>query len=112
MPLQDVLDIAFNGGAATVRMPDIGALAPGKLADIALLRQDRAHVIPRHDALANLVYSHRAGDVDTVICNGRVLMHFGRLLTIDLPQVRREITNRMARLKSRAHDKRLATYPT
>jgi 5-methylthioadenosine/S-adenosylhomocysteine deaminase len=59
MPLQEVLEIAFEGGAACVRMPEIGALAPGKLADIALLRQDGAHVHPRHDALANLVYSHR-----------------------------------------------------
>jgi 5-methylthioadenosine/S-adenosylhomocysteine deaminase len=111
MPLQEVLDIAFEGGAACVRMPEIGALAPGKLADIVLLRQDGAHVHPRHDALANLVYSHRAGDVDTVICNGKPLMRFGRLLTIDLRRVRAEVSSRMDRLNRRAHDRRLATYP-
>ncbi len=111
MPLQEVVDIAFEGGAACLRMPDIGALAPGKLADIALLRQDGAHVHPRHDALANLVYAHRAGDVDTVICNGRPLMRFGRLLTIDLQRVRGEVASRIKRLSQRAHGKRLATYP-
>jgi 5-methylthioadenosine/S-adenosylhomocysteine deaminase len=112
MPVREVLDIAFNGGAAALRMPDIGMLAPGKLADIALLRQDGPHVLPRHDVLANLVYAHRASDVDTVVCNGKVLMRFGRLLTIDLQRVRREVEKRMARLNQRARDKRLATYPT
>jgi 5-methylthioadenosine/S-adenosylhomocysteine deaminase len=112
MPIQSVLDMAFAGSAATMRMPDIGALAPGKLADIALLRQDGAHVFPRYDALANLLYSHRAGDVETVICNGKPLMRFGRLLTIDLPRVRKEVSRRLERLNQRALDKRLATYPT
>jgi 5-methylthioadenosine/S-adenosylhomocysteine deaminase len=112
MPMQTVLDIAFQGGAEAVRMPAIGALEPGKRADIALLRQDGAHVLPRHDAVANLLYSHRAGDVDTVLCDGRLLMRYGRLLTIDLPRVKAEVTRRLARLRQRAHDKRLATYPT
>lgn len=112
MPIQDLLDIAYRGGAAALRMPDIGELAPGKLADIALLRQDGAHVFPRHDPLANLIYSQRAGDVDTVICNGKTLMRFGRLLTIDLQRVRSELHGRLSRLRQRAHDKRLATYPT
>jgi 5-methylthioadenosine/S-adenosylhomocysteine deaminase len=112
MPIQDVLDIAFRGGAETVRMPDIGELAPGKQADIALLRTDGPHVYPRHDPLANLLYSQRASDADTVLCAGRVLMRFGRLLTIDVARVRRELSGRLERLKGRAHGKRLATYPT
>jgi 5-methylthioadenosine/S-adenosylhomocysteine deaminase len=111
MPIQHVLDMAFTGGAATLRTPDIGELAPGRLADIALLRQDGAHVFPRYDALANLVYSHRAGDVETVLCNGRVLLRDGRLTTIDLARVRGEVAQRLDRLNRRAHDRRLATYP-
>jgi len=112
MPVQDVLDIAFRGGAETLRLPDAGELAKGKLADIALLRQEGAHVFPRFDAVANLVYSARAGDVDTVICNGKLLMRYGRLLTIDLPHVKSEITRRLKRLNQRVAEKRLATYPT
>jgi hypothetical protein len=49
--------------------------------------------------------------IDTVICNGKPLMRFGRLLTIDLQRVRAEVASRMKRLNQRAHDKRLATYP-
>jgi 5-methylthioadenosine/S-adenosylhomocysteine deaminase len=112
MPIQTVLDIAFRGGAETIRMPGLGELAPGKLADIALLRTDGPHAYPSHDPLANLLYSHRASDIDTVICDGRILMRFGRLLTIDVNQVRRELGGRLARLQDRAHGRRLATYPT
>jgi 5-methylthioadenosine/S-adenosylhomocysteine deaminase len=111
LPVQEALDIAFRGGARALRMAHAGALAVGNVADIALLRQDGAHVFPRHDALANLVYSHRASDVDTVICAGKLLMLRGRLLTIDLPRVMAEINVRLRRLSQRASDKRIATYP-
>ena len=111
MPIQDVLDVAFRGGAATLRLPDAGELAVGKLADIALLRQDGAHVFPRYDAIANLVYSARTGDIDTVICDGKPLVRNGRLLTIDLTGVKREITQRLQRLNQRVAETRIATYP-
>jgi 5-methylthioadenosine/S-adenosylhomocysteine deaminase len=111
MPVQDALDIAFRGGAQALRLPKAGALAVGMLADIALLNQDGAHVFPRHDALANLIYSARASDVDTVVCNGKLLMLRGRLLTIDLNHVKAEITSRLARLNQRVAEKRVATYP-
>ena len=111
MPLQEVMAIAFEGGARALRLPEIGELAEGKLADIVLMRQDGAHLFPRYNAIANLVYSARAGDVDTVICDGKLLMRYGRLLTIDLPRVRAEITRRLRRLNQRVAEKRLATYP-
>ncbi|MCX6017993.1 MAG: hypothetical protein NTZ50_05710 [Chloroflexi bacterium] len=41
-----------------------------------------------------------------------MLLRDGRLTTIDLARVRAEVTQRLARLNRRAHDKRLATYPT
>lgn len=111
LPVQEVLDITFAGSAAALRSPDLGEITPGKLADLALLRTDGAHLFPSYDPLANLVYSARAGDVDTVICNGKVLMQERRLLTIDLARVKAEVSERMQRLNQRVADKRLATYP-
>ncbi|MCS6772958.1 MAG: amidohydrolase [Thermoflexales bacterium] len=111
LPIQEVLDIAFAGGAAALRSPDLGEIAPGKLADVVLLRTDGAHFFPRYDLLANLVYSARASDVDTVICDGKVLMQGRQLLTIDLPRVKAEVAARMQRLNQRATERRLATYP-
>jgi 5-methylthioadenosine/S-adenosylhomocysteine deaminase len=89
----------------------LGALTPGRLADIALLRQDGMHVFPRFDPAANLVYSSRGSDVDTVICNGELLMHQRQLLSIDKQQVKQEIAARLERLSQRTPGKRIAVYP-
>jgi hypothetical protein len=43
--------------------------------------------------------------------DGKLLMRDRRLLTIDLPAVKAEVARRLARLKQRAAEKRLATYP-
>ena len=110
-PLQEGLDIVFRGGAQALRLPRAGELAVGKLADVVLLRQDGAHLFPRHNALANLVYSSRASDVDTVICNGKLLMLRGRLLTIDVQDVMAEVNMRLKRLAQRTAGKRVASYP-
>ncbi|NPA31513.1 MAG: amidohydrolase, partial [Chloroflexi bacterium] len=111
MPVPEVLHIAFQGSAQVMQMGDrLGQLAPGKLADITLLRQDGLHTFPRFDAAANLVYSARAGDVHTVICNGQVLLEDGRLLTIDKERVKYEVAARLKRLSRRVPENRIATY--
>ena len=53
MPVAEALKIAFEGSARVLQMGDtLGVLAPGRLADIALLRQDGLHVFPRFDPAA------------------------------------------------------------
>ena len=111
-PVGQVLDVAFRGSAKVLHQEnDLGELAPGKLADIALLRQDGLHVFPRYDPKANLVYSSQASDVDTVVCDGKVLLQGGRLLTIDKDQIKRQIQERLARLSQRVPGRRIAFYP-
>jgi 5-methylthioadenosine/S-adenosylhomocysteine deaminase len=113
MPVSDVLRIAFQGGADVMHMPDdIGALAPGKLADLVLLKQTGLSNFPRFNQLSNLIYSLRTADVQTVICDGNILLRDGKLLTIDKAQVMREITPRLNRLSKRVPGNRVATYPT
>jgi 5-methylthioadenosine/S-adenosylhomocysteine deaminase len=111
--IQDVLEIAFRGSAKVLqRGEDLGSIAVGKLADLVLLRQDGIHTFPRFNPAANLVYSTRTNDVDTVICNGQVLLQGGLLLTIDKAEVKRQISTRLERLSQRVPGKRIATYPS
>ncbi|MCL4562232.1 MAG: amidohydrolase [Chloroflexi bacterium] len=112
MPVAKALGIAFQGSAQVLQMgSDLGEVTPGRLADITLIRQDGAHVFPRINPAANLIYSSRAADVDTVICNGQVLLENGQLLTIDKAQVKREVSRRLARLSQRVPGNRIAIYP-
>jgi 5-methylthioadenosine/S-adenosylhomocysteine deaminase len=112
MRVAEALEIAFQGGAQVMRMDQqLGEIAAGKLADIALLRQDGMHVFPRYNPAANLVYSSRSADVDTVICNGKVLMRGKELLTIDKAEVKRQVNHRLQRLSQLVPEKRIAIYP-
>ena len=112
MPLAEVLEIAFEGSARVAGQEGVlGRLEAGFLADITLLRQDGAHVFPRYDPAANLVYASTAADVDTVICNGRILMQGRRLLTIDLDGIKKELSKRLDHLQQRSPGKRIAFYP-
>lgn len=71
----DVLRAATLGGAETLGLADrIGSLRPGKRADVVLLRADATNLVPlHHDPVAAVVSSAHAGNVDTVIVDGRVV---------------------------------------
>jgi 5-methylthioadenosine/S-adenosylhomocysteine deaminase len=113
MTIGEVLDITFKGGARVIqREVDLGEIAPGKLADIVLIRQDGLSVFPRYNPAANLVYSGHSSDVDTVICDGKVLMHKRQLLTLDKGRIKAEIIGRLERLSQRVPGKRIAFYPS
>jgi 5-methylthioadenosine/S-adenosylhomocysteine deaminase len=113
MTVDETLDIAFHGGANVMQMSDeLGDIKPGKLADLVLIRQDNLRTFPRYNPSANLIYSSNSCDVHTVICNGRVLLSDGELLTIDKNKVKQEVTARLERLSERVPGKRIATYPT
>ena len=113
MTVAEALEIAFRGSARVLQhTEDLGAIEKDHLADIVLLRQDSPHNFPRFNPAANLIYSTNASDVDTVICNGKILKRGGRLLTIDLPEVKRQITERLGRLSQRVPGRQMATYPT
>lgn len=88
LPAYTVLEMATLGGARALGLGDkIGSLEPGKRADIILLNLRRPHLYPPHDVVAHIVYAARAGDVDTVVVDGQVVVEAGRLLTLDLDAV-------------------------
>jgi 5-methylthioadenosine/S-adenosylhomocysteine deaminase len=113
LPQGELLDMAFHGGARVSGFGDsIGDLGEGKLADIALIRQDGLQNFPCFNPAVNLVFSVNSSQFDTVICNGRVLMHKRELKTIDKAKVKKEISNRLERLTQRVKSKSIAFYPS
>ncbi|MET7699104.1 amidohydrolase [Streptomyces sp. NPDC005485] len=90
----------------------IGALAPGRRADIVLVDLSGPHTQPVHDLAATLVHSARSGDVRTTIVDGRVLMRDRELLTLDVPAVVRELGERIPALLDRSHGRRIQDYKT
>jgi 5-methylthioadenosine/S-adenosylhomocysteine deaminase len=88
MTVSDTLRLATRGGAAAAGLPDsIGAIEPGRRADLALVDLSGPHCQPLHDPRAALVYSVRASDVVTVVVDGNIVVRDRRLTTVDLDEI-------------------------
>jgi 5-methylthioadenosine/S-adenosylhomocysteine deaminase len=111
LPIDTALALATtNGARALGQGGSLGRLSPGYLADMILLRLDGAHMQPLHNPAAALVYAARAGDVDTVIVDGRVLMRERQLCTLDKATIVHEVATRTERLMRRGHGHRIQAY--
>lgn len=73
MPADEALAMATRNGAAAFGI-DAGVIQEGKLADALLVRLDDVRMQPCHNLVSNWVYAAGSSCIDTVICNGRILM--------------------------------------
>lgn len=81
---EDVLVMACRGGAATFGQPElIGSLEVGKKADLVLVDLNSPFSMPVHKIPSTLVYSASAGQVDTVIIDGRIVMRAKEITVVD-----------------------------
>ena len=53
---------------------NLGSIEPGKKADIVLLGLDYTHFQPIRNVVSAIVYQAQGFEVDTVICNGKIVM--------------------------------------
>ncbi len=84
VPAYTALEMAtINGARALGREDETGSLEAGKKADILLLDRMKPHLYPEMNHVSALVYAAESADVDTVICNGRILMENRILRTLD-----------------------------
>jgi 5-methylthioadenosine/S-adenosylhomocysteine deaminase len=86
---RDMLEFATLEGARACGLEDrIGSLAPGKAADVILVRTDTLGMSPLNNPYGALVYNAHAGLVDTILVNGRVVKRDGTLTGLDARHVR------------------------
>ena len=93
---RDALRLATRGGASVLGRGDIGAIAPGMAADLALFRTDTLAMAGGavHDPIAALMFC-ASPQAHYTIVNGRVVVREGQLATLELaPHIERH--NRMA----------------
>jgi 5-methylthioadenosine/S-adenosylhomocysteine deaminase len=83
-----VVEMATIDGARALHMETaIGSLQAGKKADLILISLNEPNAVPMYDIYAQIAYSLKASDVETVVIAGRVVMQERTLLTIDEPRV-------------------------
>lgn len=111
LSIPEVLYIATRESARVYGMPDdLGDLAPGKLADVILVDVSGVHHQPLHNIPATLVYNTRASDVQTVICNGQVLMQDRRHKHLDKAEIIAQVNQSMGRISQRVPSARIQVY--
>ncbi len=76
LPAGEAFKMATEGGARALSL-DAGLIDEGALADFMLVDLRRPELTPGHSLVSDLVYSANGGCVDTVVCDGRVLMEGG-----------------------------------
>jgi cytosine/adenosine deaminase-related metal-dependent hydrolase len=87
---REVLEFAtVEGARANGLERKIGTLAPGKEADIILLRTDRLNVMPMNNAVGAVVTSMGTQNVDTVLIAGKVMKRNGQLVGVDMDRIAR-----------------------
>jgi len=97
IPPQQALAMATRNGARAFGI-DAGAIAPGKLADIVLLRRDTAAFTPLNDVLGQIVFCENGASVDSVLVDGEVVVEARRLTKVDEAEVLRLATQARLRL--------------
>ncbi len=73
LPAHEAIKMATEWGAQALGI-NAGKIGEGYLADIILIRTDIPEMVPMHNWESNVVYSANGSAVDTVICDGKILM--------------------------------------
>lgn len=112
---EELLECAWEGGARSLRRDDIGRIAPGARADIALLDLSALSLLPLNDIRRQLVFCEDGSAVRHVLVDGQVVVRDGRLTRIDEDAARAEIRAAFAEFAPRlaeieAHATRLEPY--
>ncbi len=83
----DVFFAATVGGAKAFNRSDIGRIAEGQTADIAIINASKPHIQPIAAPVINMVYHANASDVTYVLVNGHVIKGPDGVRHVDYEQV-------------------------
>ena len=98
---EQVVEWATRGGARALGMDSaIGALTPGRQADVVLLKNDASPAMfPLLNPYGHVVFQAQRGDVHTVLVGGKVVKSDGRLVDADLAAARAKVGATIAYLR-------------
>jgi cytosine/adenosine deaminase-related metal-dependent hydrolase len=88
--VRDVLTCATVNGATCAGLSDkIGTLAPGKEADIVMIRTDEINLYPANNAIGTVVAAADRSNIDTVIIGGVVRKSRGKMVGVNMDHFRK-----------------------
>ena len=73
MPAAEAFSVSTINGFRALNV-DAGKIAVGKSADLILVNLDNLALVPANNILSNLIYAAHSDCIDTVICDGNIVM--------------------------------------
>ena len=98
LPASQAISLATNGGAAAIGQADLGKIAVGYKADLAVYDMSAPQWYPRHDVSSLLVYAASSADVRHTLVDGRLLYSNGVYFSLDIEKVKAEASARGLKL--------------
>jgi cytosine/adenosine deaminase-related metal-dependent hydrolase len=90
LTVREIVEFATVQGAKDNRLDrKVGTLAPGKEADIIMLRTDQINVMPVNNAYGAVVLGMDTSNVDSVFVAGKQLKSQGKLVGVDMARITR-----------------------
>ena len=90
----------IKGAEALGLSDEIGSIEVGKKADLILIDTNTANMTPNSTNLSsNIIYSANGSNVDTTICNGKILMENKEILVLDEQEVYEKAKKAIKELK-------------
>ena len=96
---EEAFEMATIRGARALHLEkEVGSIEKGKRADIVIVDLDDLNQTPYYNIYSDLVYATKAGDVRTVVIEGRVVMRDRRLLTLNEETIKADARRYRARI--------------
>ena len=97
----EAIEMATIKGAEALGLSDeIGSIEVGKKADIILIDTNQANMVPDSSTVSsNIIYSANGSNVDTTICNGKILMENRKLTVLDEQEIYEKAKQAIKELK-------------
>jgi cytosine/adenosine deaminase-related metal-dependent hydrolase len=96
--VEDVVRWATVNGARVLGFPDIGVVAPGKLADLAIFDLSSPRYFGLHDPLIGPVVGAGTADLKMLMVGGKVVVEDGAIPGFDLEKLRHDAARVVTRL--------------
>jgi cytosine/adenosine deaminase-related metal-dependent hydrolase len=96
--VEDVVRWSTAGGARVLDWPEIGTLAPGQLADIAIFDLSHPRYFGLHDPLSGPVVAGGQAHLRHLFVGGRGVVENGRIPGLDLERLRHDAQRVVTRL--------------
>jgi 5-methylthioadenosine/S-adenosylhomocysteine deaminase len=96
MPPERAVEMAtINGARCALWEKEIGSLEAGKKADVTIFNTRTPQWQPLYNPISNLVYSATGASVDTVLCDGKILMEGRELKTLNEEEIYAQVDRLM-----------------